>query len=51
MKRASLVRWWSLAAGIALTMLLLFFIATGTGLAIEDPTLLRKGRRRERPSA
>jgi len=35
-------RWWSLAALIALSMLLLFFIATATGLAIEDPGLLRK---------
>lgn len=35
-------RWWSLAGLIALSMLLLFFIANATGLAIENPDLLRK---------
>lgn len=41
MKRKFPIRWWSLAFGIAVSMLLVFFIATGTGLAIEDTSLLR----------
>lgn len=42
MKRGQPMRWWSLAVGLALTMLLVFFIASGAGLAIEDATLLHK---------
>ena len=36
------MRWWSLAVGLALTLLLVFFITSAAGLAIEDATLLRE---------
>ena len=35
-------RWWSLAAAIAISLLIVFFIANATGVAIEDASPLRE---------
>jgi len=42
----ALVRWWSLFFAIAVTLLVMFFIASSTGIAFfEDPTPLMRGAR------